>query len=74
MQSSIPAFIVSLALTAGPALHVVAAETSAPATEVAGIVARNVRVVSPLLGRGRSVVYVLPEESTVYALFEALSP
>jgi hypothetical protein len=31
-------------------------------------------VVSPLLGRGRSVVYVLPEESTVYALFDALSP
>ena len=30
-------------------------------------------VVSPLLGRSRSVVYVLPEDSSVYALFEALS-
>ena len=30
-------------------------------------------VVSPLLGKSRSVVYVLPETSTVYALFAALS-
>jgi hypothetical protein len=30
-------------------------------------------VVSPLLGRSRSVVYVLPEDSSVYALFGALS-
>ena len=30
-------------------------------------------VVSPLLGRSRSVVYVLPEDSSVYALFDALS-
>lgn len=31
-------------------------------------------VVSPLLGRTRSVVYVLPEDTGVYALFDALSP
>ncbi len=30
-------------------------------------------VVSPMLGRSPSVVYVLPEDSSVYALFEALS-
>ncbi len=30
-------------------------------------------VVSPLLGRSRSVVYVLPEDSSVYALFGALA-
>ncbi|MDP3309861.1 MAG: hypothetical protein Q8S56_02735 [Polaromonas sp.] len=30
-------------------------------------------VVSPLLGTSRSVVYVLPEDSSVYALFDALS-
>jgi hypothetical protein len=30
-------------------------------------------VISPLLGRSRSVVYVLPEDSSVYALFGALS-
>ncbi|WP_395055325.1 hypothetical protein [Polaromonas sp.] len=29
-------------------------------------------VITPLLGRGRSVVYVLPEDSSVYALFGAL--
>ncbi|GAB3470551.1 hypothetical protein [Polaromonas eurypsychrophila] len=31
-------------------------------------------VVSPLLGRSHSVVYVLPEQSAVYALFSAQSP
>ncbi len=30
-------------------------------------------IVSPLLGRSHSVVYVLPEDSSVFALFETLS-